>query len=90
MANHKSSVKRARQDLKKRARNTTKKSAIKTFEKKLRAAINEKNPKLAQELLRSLSSKLDKAAKSGVIHFKQASRKISRLSSQIASNFSLK
>jgi small subunit ribosomal protein S20 len=85
LANHKSAAKRARQSLVKAASNTTTLSSVRTWEKKLRKAIDSKDTKVARELLSTVMSKLDKAAKKGVIHARNASRKISRLSSRISS-----
>jgi small subunit ribosomal protein S20 len=84
VANHKSAQKRARQSLKKRERNTGVKSALKTIEKRVRGAITQKDAQKAAELLRTLASRIDKAAKSGVVHANAASRKISRLATQVS------
>lgn len=83
MATHKSSEKRARQDIKKAARNSRTMSSVRTIEKKLKTAIAAKDAKLAPELLKNFSSRIDKAATKGVVPAKTASRKISRLSSQV-------
>ncbi len=85
MATHKSSEKRARQDIKKADRNHKTLSAVRTIEKKLRTAIATKDAKAAPELLKTFSSKIDKAATKGVVPTKTASRKISRLSAQVSS-----
>lgn len=84
MATHKSSEKRARQDVKKQANNQKTLNSVRTFEKKVRTAIAAKDAKSAQELLKSFSSKMDKAASKGVIHAKTAARKVSRISAQIS------
>ena len=84
MANHKSAEKRARQSLKRRTRNAQAKSAVRTWEKKVRAAVASKDAKAAQDLLKAFSSRIDKAAQKGVVHVKAASRKIGRISAQIA------
>jgi len=84
LAQHKSSEKRARQSLKISTRNTQTKNAVRSWEKKLRTAIAAKDSAKAQELLKDFSSKIGKAAQKGIIHNKSASRKISRLSAQIA------
>ncbi len=85
MATHKSSEKRARQDIKKYARNQRTLTTVRTFEKKVRSAISTKDVKAAQDFLKMFSSKIDKAATKGVVHAKTAARKISRLSNQISS-----
>ncbi|MGE3974971.1 MAG: 30S ribosomal protein S20 [Bdellovibrionales bacterium] len=84
MANHKSAAKRAKQSLVKAASNTATLSSVRTWERKLRKAMDTKNVKEARELLGTVMSKLDKAAKKGVIHTRNASRKISRLSSRLS------
>lgn len=85
VATHKSSEKRARQDIKKSANNQKTLGGVRTAEKKLRTAITAKDSKNAQELLKVYSSKVDKAASKGVVHAKTASRKVSRLSTQVSS-----
>ncbi|MES2768727.1 MAG: 30S ribosomal protein S20 [Bdellovibrionota bacterium] len=85
MATHKSSEKRARQDIKKSANNQKTLSSVRTAEKKLRTAIASKDAKTAAELLKKFSSTIDKASSKGVIPAKTASRKISRVSTQISS-----
>ncbi|MEQ1878558.1 MAG: 30S ribosomal protein S20 [Bdellovibrionia bacterium] len=84
MANHKSAEKRARQSNKIRDRNSKAKSTVRTWEKKLRAAVATKDTKVAQELLREFTSRIDKAAQKGIVHVKSASRKVARISSQIS------
>lgn len=72
MANHKSAIKRARQNEIRRMRNRSTKSRIKSIAKEIR----EDNPGLNLDAAKSI---MDKASKHGVIHKKTASRKISRL-----------
>ena len=84
MATHKSAEKRARQSLKKRVRNSQVKSSVRTWEKKLRKAMAAKDSTVAQELLKTFTSQIDKATQKGIVHAKAASRKISRLSAQIS------
>ncbi len=76
MPNHKSCKKRLRQDEKKAVSNGIVKSTIKTLTKKFRSELPLEEK---QEILITLSSKLDKAAKRHIIHKKNASRKKSRL-----------
>ncbi len=83
MANTKQALKRHRQSLKRRARNRAMKSRVKKAIKKVRLAIEAKDRELAQTALRDATSILDKAASKGVIHWKNAARRISRLSSQV-------
>jgi small subunit ribosomal protein S20 len=84
VATHKSSEKRARQDVKKQANNQKTLNSVRTFEKKLRTAIAAKDAKSAQDFLKNFSSKIDKAASKGVVHAKTAARKISRISAQVS------
>lgn len=78
LANHKSSLKRAKQGETRRLRNNTVKTQLKHAVKSVRAASDEKQGDLVQ-ILKETQSKIDKAAKKGVIHKRTAARKISRL-----------
>ena len=80
MANHKSAIKRARQNEKRRMRNKTTKTRIKNIVKGVRLTASEKSKEAALVELNNAKSIIDNAAKKGVIHKKTASRKISRLS----------
>ncbi len=83
MANHKSALKRARQNEKKRLRNKSTKTRVKNVEKSVRLAVNENSKETALNQLNAAQSAIDKAAKKGVIHKNTASRKLSRLSRQV-------
>ena len=76
MPNHKSCEKRLRQEKKRSARNNYVKMTIKTLSKKMRSdmSLEEK-----EKLLSEVYSKLDKAAKSNIIHKRTASRRKARL-----------
>ena len=80
MANHKSALKRARQNEVRRIRNKSTKTRIKNIVKDVRLAVGEKSKESALTKLDTAKSIIDNAAKKGVIHKKSASRKISRLS----------
>jgi small subunit ribosomal protein S20 len=82
---HTSALKEARKNLKRRSINRAVKSRIRTTIKKFETALLEKNTEKAKELLRVVSGMLDKAAKKKIIHKKNASRKISRLSVRLSS-----
>ncbi len=82
---HMSAIKRQRQNVKRNARNSARKSAVRTAEKSVLSAIKDGDAKAAQTALVSYMSDIDKAAQKGVIHFKRAARRVSRLSTQIAS-----
>ena len=79
MAIHKSAGKRMRQNETRRLRNRHVKTSIKTTVKKVREAAQEKNEAKAKEVLARVIPLVDKAASQGVIHWRNRSRKISRL-----------
>ena len=79
MATHKSAEKRDRQSKKRRERNITDKSAIKTKIKSVLSAVETKDKEASAKALKAAIPALDKAAVKGVIHRKNSSRKISRL-----------
>ena len=79
MANTKSSEKRNRQTQKRRARNTAVRTSVKNAVKKFREALASKDPAKAKEALTEASKTLNKAASKGVLHARNASRRISRL-----------
>lgn len=84
MANHKSAAKRNRQTIKKTALSRGKKSRVKSSIKKLRTAIQEKNKELATKQFIEVQTLLSKLAKTSAIKNETASRKTSRLASQVA------
>lgn len=79
MANHKSAVKRAKQNEQRRMRNRARKSRMKTAIKAFEEAVAGNNPELAQAKLREAVSIIDKTKSKGVVHRNTAARKISRL-----------
>ena len=80
MANHKSAIKRARQNTIRQNRNKSVKTRTKNVVKSVRLAADQNNFDLTVQRLGEAKSMLAKAAKKGVIHRNAASRKISRLS----------
>ncbi len=84
MATHKSAAKRARQALRINAVNRKTRSKVRTMEQKMRDLLVKKDKKAAVELMNSFMSVLDKAAQKGVIHARNASRRIARVSNAIA------
>ncbi len=80
MANHKSALKRARQNKERQLRNNSKKTKIKNVVKALEAAIAEKSPAEVQDHMRLAQKAIAKTAAKGTIHKRTASRNISRLS----------
>lgn len=83
MANHKSALKRARQNEGKRVRNMGYKTRTKNVVKEVRAAIANNSEDQGKESLRKATSIIQKTASKGAIHKKKASRKISRLARQV-------
>ena len=79
MANHKSAIKRARQNEIRRLRNKGTKTRIKSIVKDLRSSVGEAPGEGTEVKLNTAQSVIDKASKKGVIHKRTASRKISRL-----------
>ncbi|MFP4158925.1 MAG: 30S ribosomal protein S20 [Desulfobacterales bacterium] len=78
MANHKSALKRIKQNGKRRMRNKAVKTQVKNSVKTALSAV-EKNGDVSGEL-KNAQSIIDKAARKGVIHRKTAARRISRIS----------
>lgn len=83
MANHKSALKRARQNEVKRVRNKSYKTRVKKAVKEVRIAIAANSADPAQKSFKETVSVIQKTASKGVIHKNQASRKISRLARQL-------
>lgn len=79
MANHKSAVKRNRQNAIRNARNTHVRSTMRTLVKQVREAVAAGDKEAAQSALVKVIPYIDKTATKGVIHKATASRKISRL-----------
>lgn len=79
MANTKSAAKRARQSLKRRAANRSTTSAVRSQLRKTREAIATKDPAAIEVELRAATRILDRAASSGVLHKRNASRRVARL-----------
>ena len=82
MANHKSALKRAKQNELRRMRNKAVKTRVKTIVKLVQRNVQEGSKENALKTLDAAKSIIDKAAKKGVLHKKAASRKISRLTKQ--------
>jgi small subunit ribosomal protein S20 len=73
-----------RSDRKKRLKNIATVSRIKTLTKKLNGLIASKNKDEIKKALQNFVSAMDKAAQKGIVHRKNASRKIARISSKVA------
>ncbi|MDD4957249.1 MAG: 30S ribosomal protein S20 [Candidatus Omnitrophica bacterium] len=85
MPNKKAAIKSLRKDKKKHAKNKAVKSELRTLTKKARLLITDGKKNEAETLLRTLESKLDRAAKSHIIKKENAARKVSRLRTHFAS-----
>jgi small subunit ribosomal protein S20 len=85
LANHKSALKRARQNEFSRLRNKAVKTRLKSIVKDVRHSAQEPTNENVKAKLIVAQSLIDKASKKGVIHKKTASRKISRLSKLVNS-----
>ena len=84
MANHKSSIKRARQTIVRTERNRAEKTRMKTLRKKTLAAIAAGDKATAIKISAELSSAVDKAAKKSVIHSNKAANVKSKTAKAIA------
>ncbi|PRY86718.1 30S ribosomal protein S20 [Mongoliibacter ruber] len=76
MANHKSALKRIRANEAKRLRNRYQHKTTRTFIKRLKTTTDKTE---AQELLKTVTSMIDKLAKKNIIHRNNASNKKSKL-----------
>lgn len=83
MANHASSLKRARQDQKKRLQNRNQKSAMRTEIKKVLTAVDAGDKEAASAALKTATSQIDRAGRKRQIHPRQASRRVSRLNAKV-------
>lgn len=80
---HTSTIKRARQSVKRRQRNRAVMSTTKAAVKKVRNALDKKETEQIQTLLREASSQLHQAVSKGSLKKNTASRQISRLTLQV-------
>ena len=83
MANHKSAIKRARQNEVRRIRNMGYKTRSKNVIKEVRAAVAGNAKEQAIESLTKATSIIQKSASKGAIPKKRASRKISNLARHV-------
>lgn len=84
MANHKSALKRIRQNEKRRLHNRVFRSRARTLVKKARLSIAGADLEAAREATRIAVRDLDMAASRGTIHPNNAARRKSRLMKQLA------
>lgn len=83
MAHHKDAIKRIGQSAKANARNRNYKSRMRTQIKKLRAAVESGDAAAAQQQLRETVSVIQRVAQKGMIHSRQASRRVARLNKAV-------
>lgn len=83
MANHKSALKRNRQNHKRNARNTTYRTRVKSNIKNVLKAVEENDVEAAKNNLRAAEALISKVASKGVLHSRTASRKISGLAKKV-------
>lgn len=83
MANIKSAIKRARQNIKRRQHNASGRSMYRTFIKHVLKAVEEGNKEMAQTAYSKAQPIIDKAASKGLIHKNKAARLKSRLSARV-------
>ena len=84
MANHKSAIKRIRQNEKRRLHNRSFRNRARTLVKKAREAIASGDVEQARNATRTAVRDLDKLAQRGVVHKRNAARRKSRLMKQLA------
>lgn len=80
---HKSTIKRARQAIKRNQRNRAVQSSVKGFIKKVMTAVEEKKADEAKASLREAAAALAKAVSKGVLKPNTVSRRISRLTLKV-------
>ena len=79
LANHKSAVKRNKQNAVRNERNAHIRTTLRTLVKKVRLAVSENDLTTAGSALEKAVPYIDKAVSKGALHKATASRKISRL-----------
>ncbi len=83
MANHKSALKRHKQSEKRNERNRAARTRIKNVVKAVKTAVASGDKEAAALALTKATSTLDTVAGKGVIHWKKAARKVSRLAKAV-------
>ncbi len=83
MANHKSAIKRNRQNEKRSVRNRGFRTQVKSHTKNVLAAVEANNVEAAQKSLKEATTIISKVASKGVLHSRAASRKISGLAKKV-------
>jgi small subunit ribosomal protein S20 len=83
MANTSSAKKAARQALRRAEINKNRKSRVRTFVRKVEEAIASGDATAAQAALKAAQPELMRAAQQGVVHKRNASNKVSRLTARV-------
>jgi small subunit ribosomal protein S20 len=83
LANHKSAIKRNRQNVVRKDRNKTQRTHAKTAIKSVLEAVDEGNKEVAEKELKASARMISKVASKGVMHKRTASRKISNLAKKV-------
>ena len=83
MANHASALKRHRQSEKRRRRNQAIRSRLRHLVRAVREALGARDASTAASRLLDATRALDKAATKGVVHRRNASRRIARLTNAV-------
>ncbi len=79
MATHKSAEKRARQSVKRAARNVSRRSKVRGAIRAFREVLTSGDKKKAEKALAEATREIRKAASKGVVHARNASRRVSRM-----------
>jgi small subunit ribosomal protein S20 len=83
LASHKSAEKRAKQNEKRQLRNTAARTSVKTVVKKVLSAVAAKDKEGSKEALAAAIPQISRAAAKGILHKRNVSRKISRLTKKV-------
>ncbi|MBC7810273.1 MAG: 30S ribosomal protein S20 [Burkholderiales bacterium] len=83
MANHKSALKRIRQNEKLRLANRSMRNRVRTYVKKARTTLVKSTVEEARENVKQAVKELDHMASKGIIHARNAARRKSRLMKQL-------
>jgi len=83
LANHKSAMKRNRQNEVRRERNRANRTRLKTLVRRVNEAVAASSPEQAREALQAAVPVLDRAVNKGTLHRNTAARKVSRLSRRV-------
>ncbi len=84
MANHKSALKRNRQNVKRNARNTGYRTQVKNLTKKVLAAVEEKDQAKAEAAMKEAARTISQVGGTSVLHRRAASRKISGVAKKVS------